>query len=413
MASNPANAVSQLGGRARPRTIGTMIKDFFTGGGGSQAPADTDFTVPTAPDSDTPTGIDIPGQGPVKGQPGGPKPGQPEGASTTELGQNIVDETRAAEEAKLAAEEKDVAAADEFAEGVKADADATVNRIDQQSMALEDDAARIQEAIDNQAEKIQEIPGEVKAEFEDLRQQLSAERNASFDRTDAQREEALSGVMQGRSSAMQAAVQGIQGNVNNQVASIQSNPNLTDAQKAGMISRIRMSGAGAIAPAIGQTVLGFNSLAADVATKFGQITGQLESTGLTVSAGLMGQQGAAYAQSQIAVGEMASQLIDIDASSSAAFAQSQSQLLATRSHATMTSNDILLRTLPLQNTPFPNYTESATAAFEIALGLQDKDFIRTLQVGSMELTKAMYDSMIGTPQSNFLDFAMDVAQLFF
>lgn len=352
---------------------------------------DETFTPPEAPTSETRTGITDPDTTVPSGQ----------GQTTRGLGQNVVDTARETERAELAAGQEDQARADEFAGEVRADAEETVDKIDEQSMSLEEDATRIQESIANQAEALQEIPGEVKAEFEDLRQQLSVERDASFERTDAQRGEALGQVMQGRSSAMQAAVQGIQGNVNNQVASIQSNPNLTDSQKAGMIAQIKMSGAGAIAPAIGQTVLGFNQLAADVATKFGSITGQLEATGLTVSAELMGEQGAAYAQAQVAVGEMANQLIDIDANTSVAFAQAQSQLLATRTHATMTSNDILLRTLPLQNTPFADYNGSATAAFEIALGLQDKDFIRQLQSSSMGMTMALFQDMIGTPQQNF------------
>ncbi len=323
--------------------------------------------------------------------------------SVSTIGQQVVTETYETEKNKLAADLENQARADEFAADVKADADETVGRIDEQSMALEEDADRVQESIANQAEKLDAIPGDIKAEFEGLRAQLNVERDASFERVEGQRAEALSQVMQGKSSAMQAAVQGIQGNINNQIGAIKSNPNLTDAQKAGMVAQVRMSGAGAIAPAIGQTVLGFNSLAANVATTFGQITGQLESTGLQASTGLMGQQGAAYAQAQVAVGEMANQLIEIDASSSAAFAQSQSQLMATRANARMTSNDILLRTLPEQGTPYADFTGSHTAAFEIALGLQDKDFIRQLQVSSMAMNAELFKSMIGTPGRNFWD----------
>jgi len=353
------------------------------------------FTVPDAPMSTDRTGIKDPRHST-----------QDEGQTVAQLGQGVVDASARHDKDSLAAQEEDKAQADTLADDVAADADETVAKIDEQSMALEEDADRVQESIANQAEALKKIPGEVKAEFEDLRGQLSAEREASFERIEGQRGEALSQVMEGRSSAMQAAVQGIQGNVNNQIASIQSNPNLTDSQKQGMVAQIRMSGAGAIAPAIGKTVLGFNQLSADVATKFGAITGQLEGIGLQVSGDLMGQQGNAYAQAQVAVGEMANQLIDIDASSSAAFAQGQSQLLATRTHAQMTSNDILLRTLPLQNTPYPDTRGTHTAAFEIGMGIQDKDFIRTTQVHSMGLTAALTRSMIGTPQGNFLESAL-------
>ncbi len=352
------------------------------------------FRVPGAPDSESSTQIIDPShQLNIFGR----------GQNVRQLGQQVITETYEAEKNKLSADLENQARADEFAADVKADADETVGKIDEQSMALEEDADRVQESIANQAEKLDAIPGEIKAEFEGLRAQLNVERDASFERVEGQRAEALGQVMKGRSAAMQAAVQGIQGNINNQIGAIKSNPNLTDAQKAGMVAQVRMSGAGAIAPAIGQTVLGFNNLAANVATTFGQITGQLETTGLSLSANLSGQQGQAYADAQTAVGEMANQLIDIDANSSAAFAQAQSQLMGTRANARMTSNDILLRTLPEQGTPYADFTGSHVAAFEIALGLQDKDFIRSLQVHSVRVGAEIAKMMIGTPFGNFFD----------
>lgn len=329
--------------------------------------------------------------------------GHMRGATLVQLGRDVPEAIETAERERVAAAEEDQARSEEFGKDVEADTAETIAKIDAESMSLEEDADRIQESIANQAEALKEIPEEIRTEFEDLRGQLATQQGEALGRIDTKETAALSQVMEGRNSAMLAAVQGIQGNVSNQVASIQSNPNLTDAQKAGMVAQIRMSGASAMAPAIGQTILGFNQLSADVATKFGAISGTIEQTGLTTSATLMGQQGTAFAQAQVAVGEMTNELINIDATSSAAFAQSQTQLLATRSQAQMQSNDILLRNLPLQDTPYLDLAEAASARINIADQLQDKDFIRGLQTEAMELQKAYFEDMVGTPQRNFLD----------
>jgi len=327
-----------------------------------------------------------------------------EGPQTTEeLGQGVVTAEEERAQAELGAQQEDQARAGEFAEGVREDIDETTGAIDETRADLQEDQARFQENLEGASEQIEQIPTEVTNEFNRLRDEFGETADASFDRIDSQREDALANMDQGRSAAMQAAVQGIQGNVNTQVAQIMSNNNLTDAQKQQMVSQVRLSGASSMAPAIGQTVLQFNQLSADVATKFGAITGQLESTVLQGEAQLAGLQGQAFTQAQIAVGQMTNQLLEIDANASVGFANAQSQLLATRSHATMTGNDILLRTLPEQSTPYLDLTGAATASYEIGRDLMMSQWEMDAQSFGMDLQIAMLRSMQGNPLSNMLN----------
>ena len=360
--------------------------------------------VPQAPQlGEGGTGIEGPTADPNKDDTPGGKDDGGDGQTVQELGQGVVttEEERARDQ--LAAQQEDQARADELAEGVREDVDETTGAIDETRADLREDQERFQEDLEVQREQVQEIPTEVTNEFNRLRDEFGDAADASFDRIDTQREAALGNVDQGRSAAMQAAVQGIQGNVNGQVAKIQSNPNLTDAQKTSMIAQVRLSGASSMAPAIGQTVLQFNQLSADVATKFGSITGQLESTVLQGEAQLAGLQGQAFTQAQIAVGNMTNQLLEIDANASASFANAQSQLLATRSHATMTGNDILLRTLPEQSTPYLDLTGAATAGYEIGRDIMMTQWEMDAQSFGMDLQIAMLRSMQGNPVSNMIE----------
>lgn len=98
-------------------------------------------------------------------------------------------------------------------------------------------------------------------------------------------DQALGDVMKGHEWAMQSAVQGIQGNVNNQVAQINADPNLSPTQRQQMISQVRMQGSMQLAPAVGQTILAFNTLQAQTAT---QLTNTIASA-QTAAMGLQGQ----------------------------------------------------------------------------------------------------------------------------
>lgn len=378
-------AIGELlgGGRGRTGTTGAAGADGTSGPLGDR--------VPEAPDyAESPTGIT------------GPKGGD----TVVGAGQGLIETEEQRARGEYQAQREDEQTADVFAGRVRQDIQETTGRIDEASARVEEDRERFQEHLTTTQEQIQEIPTEITNEFNRLRDQFGDAADASFDRIDSQREEALTNAEQGRSAAMQAAVQGIQGTVNSQVAAIMANPELTDSQKQNMVAQVRLSGASSIAPAIGQTVLAFNQLSAQVATHFGSITGQLESTILTGETQLIGLQGQAFAQAQTAVGQMSTQLLEIDASASASFANSQSQLLATRSHATMTGNDILLRTLPEQSTPYLDLTGAATAAYEISSDIIKSQFAMDLQSYGMDLQIAMMRSMQGNPVSNLIQGAL-------
>jgi hypothetical protein len=343
--------------------------------------------IPEAPSlTETPTGIAYRGEETVAG-----------------LGQELVDAYTVTASRQNLAEQEDKKQADLFAGDVRGDIEETTGLIDVASGEVEKDRQRFRTEIEGARGRIEGIPDEITNEFDRLRDEFGAEADVSFDRIDTQREAALGKAEEGRSAAMQAAVEGIQGNVNNQVAQINANPDLTQSQKQSMISQVKLAGASSMAPAIGQTVLAFNQLSADIATKFGGITGQIESTVLGAKAQLTGLQGQAFSAAQVAVGQMSNQLLEIEANASASFASSQSQLLATRTQATMTGNDILLRTLPEQSTPYLDLTGAATAAYTIGSDVVSRDFVMRLQTASMEITKEMVASMRGSPIENLLE----------
>ena len=330
-------------------------------------------------------------------------PGETDPQTIAELGQGVVTSIEEGERDRQAAQLEDQARGNILAGEVREDIGETTGRIDTAADQVAADQVRFQASMEGAADQIEKIPEEVTKEFDRLNERFGDAADVSFDRIGGQRAEALGNVDQGRSEAMQAAVQGIQGNVNTQTAQIMANPNLTASQKQSMVAQVKLAGASSIAPAIGQTVLAFNQLSADVATKFGAITGQLESTVLTGEAELAGLQGQAFTEAQVQVGKMTNQLLEIDANASASFANSQSQLLATRTHATMTGNQILLNTLPEQSTPWLDITGSAIAAYEIGRDVVTTQ--REWEMGSfgMEMTIASLRAEQGNPVANIVE----------
>jgi hypothetical protein len=323
-----------------------------------------------------------------------------------EAGEEAVDEARATEDASDAADIENKERADELAAGIEEDKDATSERFDEAGEGLEEDRARIQEDIDKQTENIQSIPGDVDARFDELRSEFDANAAGAFDRLDSEKSEVLGGIMEGQAQVMQAAVQNTQGNVNTQVAKIMSDPNLSDSQKRSMVAQVRMSGSSALGGIVGTTQLQFNELRANTATKFAEIGGQIQNQILNTQGQLIGMQGQAFAQTQIAVGQMTNTLLEIDANSSAAFANSQAQLLAARSSAEMAGNQLLLDVLPLQDTPFPDHSQSALLQYQIAGDVAMRQFALTLQGMSVEMQDALLASMEGTGLSQLFELAL-------
>ena len=310
------------------------------------------------------------------------------------------EEERAA--GQLTAEEADKAKADTLAGDVAASRDETTGKIDTAITDVQADQERFQANLETAGDELEKIPEAISSEFSRLRDEFDVKASTAFDQIDTQREAALGEVWKGQSMAAQSAIQGIQGNINNQVSQIQSNPNLTAGQKANMIAQVKLAGASSIAPAIGANQLAFNQLASSTATNFANITGSIQ-TQITASQGqLTGMQGNAYSQAKVAVGQMTNQLLEIDANASAAFANSQANLLGMRSEAEMSGNTLLADILPMQGQPWADFTQSANMRFEFETGLLKEQFSMDLQSGSMDATIKMIESMEGSPLKNIL-----------
>lgn len=373
--SNRSSSGRRLGS-ADPSGRGLGFLGFFLGGGqgGSQGTPLSE-SIPDAPDVE---------------------------ATLRPHGEALVGAQRDAEEAQLAAEEADKARADRFASEIGQDVHGDVNRLDTQRIRLGRDADEVSAQIAEQQDRLQEIPGLVRTEFENVRKEFDAMSTAALDRVDTAKEEALGGVMRGQSAAMQSAVQGIQGNINTQVAQINSNPNLSSAQKQSMVAQVKMQGAMALAPAIGQTVLGFNQLAANTAVSFGQISASVQNTITTQQGALALGQAGAFGEAQVRVGQMTNELISIDVNSQVSFAKTQNELLGMRNIAHNTGNDLLLRLLPEQDTPYADFTGSSATRLQFENDIMMKDFSMQLQSAGMDITVAMLRQMQGTPISNML-----------
>jgi soluble cytochrome b562 len=308
-----------------------------------------------------------------------------------------VDAQKQFEEDQFAAALEDQGRADERATDFQADTDELVRLIDEAIVDQDEDRVRFLTELKDAKEAIQGMPEEVTSEFNRLRDEFGVEADASFDRLDTQLADALAGAEEGRSEAMQAAVQGLQGTVNSEVAKIMANPNLTQSQKQSMVSQVRLTGASAIAPVIGQTVLAFNKLSADIAMSFGTTFGALEGTVINAKGQLIGAQGQAFTQVQIAIGTITAQLLDVDASASASYTTAQSQLLATRSHATLTGNQLLLDLLPEQGTPYLDITGSTMLDYVTKDNSVRGQFAMDLQSTGMDITVAMLQADQGNP----------------
>lgn len=396
--SDPLSRIAALFGAAPSQQQGSSGSSGGGSGDFSRENLDPNNLIPQPIDSQTSeTGIVNPNENRVPNS-----QGHMETQTLAELGQGAADSFKEAEGNRVEAETIDADKATDLSDEVRSDKEDTTAAIDETRLDLAEDAERVQEGIEKAKENLDQIPGEITAEFDRLHERFGAEADASFDRIESYREEALGEAMKGRAQAMEAAVMGTQGQIRTQVSQINANPNLTQAQKASMIAQVKMAGAASIGPQIGQTVLAFNTLSADIATKFGGIVGSMESNITSVSGQLTGLQGQAFAQAQIAVGQMTNQLLEIDANSSVAFAQVQAQLLGTRAHAINTSNDILLRTLPAQNTPWFDPTGAAIAAYDIGTNIVMQDWQMRMGESAVMLQMAMLKSQEGSMWDNII-----------
>ena len=238
-----------------------------------------------------------------------------------------------------------------------------VTKIDEEAERLTGVEAEVMARLRSAAEQIQGIPDAVTTEFDRLRGEFDTLSQGAFDRLDSQQAAAVAGIQEGKNAALSAAVNGIQGNINQAIAQIQSDPNMTSAQKASMISRARMSGAMALAPAVGAHVLEFNKLTANTRTSFAQIGAQVQTQILGTQGDLIGAQGNAFAAAQTAVGQLTTQLLATEANTAVQFANAQTQLVSSRAMITNANSSLQLQGISEFGTPFLNLTD--TRALEL------------------------------------------------
>lgn len=337
--------------------------------------------------TETPTGITSPG------------------GATTEAGQaqEVVDAI--SEQSK--AEFESAKGAKEEAVGLQEDIGSQVDETGRRIGELQGELGTAQEDLNADLDAAREglagMREEVSTEFDRLKTEFGEVSSAAFDRLNIKEAEAAAQVMKGRGAAMEAAVQGVQGNVNSQVARIMSDPNLTNSQKQSMVSQVKLAGAGSMASAVGQTILGFNELAADVATKFGEFTAQIESQIVSEQGAFGRAQGEAFTTATIASQEITGQLLGIQATSDAAYATAQGTLEGIRSQAEMGGNQLLLDNLPNLTEPVLNVTDAASAAMLLGNDLVTRQFERDSIKFQQGLTMRYLRSMVGTPQSRVAD----------
>lgn len=326
----------------------------------------------------------------------------PEDSNIRPAGEDLVQ----AEVDKAGGELKDEQARRDEAETQKdtitTDKEGLVKDIEGERDNLTGSLEEVKAGIEQAKEDIKEIPGEVKTEFERLRSQFENTSNIALDRVDSQREAALADVFMGQGAAMEAAVQGIQGNLNSTIAKIQANPNLTSAQKASMIMQTKLAGASALAPAVGATIVQFAEIRANIATTFGTISGNVQSTILGQQGNLAVAAGNAFSLAQVEVGKMTTQLLEVQANVEVAFSAAQNQLLGTRAMVENNANQQLLNLLPELGEPYLDLTNAAATrlTFENDMWLKNANLV--LNQAGFQLQVAMIQSMQGTPGGNML-----------
>lgn len=353
-------------------------------------------SIPEVPTSTTPTGLTGPNGEPL---------------STVDLAGGVVDATRSQADATFQSE----LGAQENAQGL----DTTIREGTAETVSLADEAlttsgvdkANTDAAIATALDTVSNLAAEATSEFDRLRTEFGGVVSGALADVDAKADAALANVMDGRSAAMQAAVQGIHGNINTAIAKIQSDPNLTNAQKQSMIAQTRLQGASALAPAIGANILEFNKLAASVATSFGGFTAQLQGIAVGEFGALGREEGRAFADATVASQQITSTLLGIKATSDAAFANATSTLLATRSAAQNTGNELLLNNMPNLNDPVLNEIDPAATSMILGTDILRMDRDAMLTDFSMQVTGALIREQIGTPADKLWEAFTDVADI--
>jgi len=309
-------------------------------------------------------------------------------------------ETQAEGEFDAAA--KDKAAADAQIETIQGQTAESTREFDDLGNRIQSAEEVFQGKIDTAQTAIADVAAKSKAEFDRLSDTLATNQAIAVGRLDQKESAALGAVMEGRAAAMQAAVSGIQGNVATSLAEIQANPNLSESQKASMSAQVRLTGASALAPAIGANILEFNKLGAQVATSFANNLTNIENTGQQVRGAFAQTAGTSNTKALLATKEMTNQLLNISSNATAAFTNAQSTLLASQSHAQMVGNDLELRTMAEFGTPTYQGANVAIEAYNTGVDLVKRDMANLAAGEGLRLAALSVELSKNTPLEDFI-----------
>lgn len=311
-----------------------------------------------------------------------------------------------AEQDRVTAQTDTAERAQDISESIQSGIDTTRGEVAGERAGLTQEQQTFQQDLDTRRQELSTLAGDVRNEFDSIREQFSASVQGAIGDIEGARAQALNGVYQGQAAAMQSAVQGIQGNINTQVAQINGNPNLTAAQKQQMINQVKMTGAMALAPAIGATQLQFNTLAANVNTQFGQILGQIEATGLSGETQLGTAGGQAFLAASNAMNQMSNQILELSESSVLAFSAQQASLIALRNQAENSGNQLLNQVLPETTMPYHDYGDIYAENLENSVSIFKEDIANALDQYGIEATAAQVAIIVGTPSERLFEDAL-------
>ncbi|MHC4606390.1 MAG: hypothetical protein ACYTAF_05600 [Planctomycetota bacterium] len=201
-----------------------------------------------------------------------------------------------------------------------------------------DDAAReglteVRGEIEATREEVAKMPEQVQQEFDRQQTRIDASLEQARTGLGGQRTEALGNVMQNQGMVMEAAVQGIHGNIRQQVSAIDAQVQqgiISPSQATMMKSQIRMGGAMQLSAAVGQTAHLFTQTQAQVATSFGNMFTQFESTAAQVQGQFGATAGSVFGQAQTAAAKFNTELTALDAQATAHRDTALAQNAATR-----------------------------------------------------------------------------------
>lgn len=318
----------------------------------------------------------------------------------------VTDERLGAEQSRVDAQTETAQGARDISSGIQAEVGAVRGQIGRERSELAGEQATFRQDLETRQQELSTLATDVKGEFDSIRTDFNSAVSGALTDVRGAQSQALNGVYTGQAQAMQAAVQGIQGNVNTQIAQINGNPNLTAAQKQQMINQVKMTGAMALAPAIGATQLQFNTLATNVNTQFGQMLTQVEQAGLAGRTQLGTAGGQAFAAASNAMNQMSNQILELGQSSDLAFSSQQQSLIGLRNQASNIGNQLMTQILPETTMPYHDYGDIYAENLQNNVDLVKLDIKTSLEQFGLDATLAQMALAIGTPNERLFEAAL-------